>query len=340
MVKDLIRKHEGLRLKAYPDPATGGAPWTIGYGHTAGVKKGDVCTLEQAEKWLDEDWAYAAGIVEKAVKVPLIQNQRDALTSFVFNVGPGRKAVKDGFVTLKSDRPSTMLTKLNSGDYRGAADEFDKWVYGAGKKMAGLVTRRKEERALFLSNTTVKKEKDVSLAGSILVSALPKLLGVLPEVAKILQKPDVAERNVEVVSKVGEIMIQASGASNMQEAVERVQADPETAREVNDALRMNRAELVDMIERLEKLDDARVSSAREFNDSEKPVAGKWKFVHILSLIFVLLGGVAASYVLGTSEEPTERVMALQTLLIVGFAGVANFWLGSSRGSQLKDEIKQ
>jgi len=70
--RELIKQHEGLRLKAYPDPGSGGDPWTIGYGHTAGVRKGDTCTKEQAEHWLDEDILNASMTVERFVKVPLI----------------------------------------------------------------------------------------------------------------------------------------------------------------------------------------------------------------------------------------------------------------------------
>lgn len=335
----LIRKWEGLRLNAYPDPGTGGKPWTIGYGHTRNVRPGDTCTPEQAEEWLEEDLKHAYSIVDRSVKVPLTVNQRDALASFAYNLGEGREGVKDGFSVLKSGKVPTFLIKLNSGAYKAAADGLLKWVYAAGRKLPGLVNRRKEERELFLSDTVVKGE-DMSLAGSVLISALPSLIGALPELGKIFSKPDVAERNVEAAAKVGEILVQASGATNMQEAVERVQADPATAQEVNDALRLNRADLGDLIERMEKMDNERVEKAREFNDSEKPILGKWKFVHILSIMFVVLGGAGAWFVLGSSEDATERAMALQTLLLTGFGGVAAFWLGSSRGSQIKDEMRK
>lgn len=159
--RDLIKRWEGLSLKAYPDPATGGKPWTIGYGHTGDVEPHHVITEHQAEVILDVDIDRAEGIVTRAVRVLLNENQFSALVSFVFNVGPGRKDLKDGFVALKSGQPSAMLRKLNAGDFSrydskgvlvgGAAAEFLKWKYAAGKVLPGLVKRRAAERALFLT---------------------------------------------------------------------------------------------------------------------------------------------------------------------------------------------
>lgn len=138
-----LKASEGLRLKAYPDPATGGEPWTIGYGHTsrAGpprVTPGMVITREQAEQILRADIEKFAAGVASVIKVPVNENQFGALVSFAFNVGLGN---------LKK---STLLKKLNAGNYAGAAEEFLKWTKAAGKVMPGLVTRRRGERALFL----------------------------------------------------------------------------------------------------------------------------------------------------------------------------------------------
>jgi lysozyme len=327
--RELIKQHEGLRLKAYPDPGSGGDPWTIGWGRAHGVKRGDTCTKEQAEHWLDEDMLNASMTVERFVKVPLTNSQKDALVSLVFNIGEG------------AFQKSTLLRLLNMGDYIGASSQFDRWVHASGNVMPGLVKRRKQEKALFLKDSEVfaQEPEMLPLAGTILVNALPGLIGALPEIANIFKKPDVAERNVEAVTKVGAILMQATGATNMQEAVERVQADPATAKEANEALRMNRADILALIERMAKLDEDSVQAAREFSMADKPVYKKWLFVHILSMMFVILGGGAAIFVLSSSDDPTERVMALQTLLIVGFASVAGFWLGSSRSSQMKDVIK-
>lgn len=133
---DLIKRFEGLRLTAYPDSA---GVWTIGWGHTKGVHKGQQITEVGAVKLLRDDLAWAEEAVTDAVKVPLNQNQFDALVSFTFNVGEG---------ALKK---STLLKLLNSGNYTAAANQLDLWINAGGKPLAGLKTRRDAEQALFLT---------------------------------------------------------------------------------------------------------------------------------------------------------------------------------------------
>jgi lysozyme len=134
---NLAKEAEGLRLTAYPDPATGGAPWTIGYGSTRGVKPGMSITLAEAQQRLVVDMTEAGNAVTRWVDVPLTQGQFDALADFVFNLGEGRF------------RSSTLLNRINAKDFTVAAAEFPKWTKAAGKVMPGLVTRRAKERALF-----------------------------------------------------------------------------------------------------------------------------------------------------------------------------------------------
>jgi len=140
----LIKQSEGFRGNAYPDPATGGKPYTIGNGTTVypsgmPVKLGDKVTEQQADAYLRNDVKKFEAAVSKAVKVKLTQGQFDALVSFTYNVGPAKMT------------SSTLIKKLNAGDVKGAADEFLRWNKAAGKVMAGLTTRRAAERALFLS---------------------------------------------------------------------------------------------------------------------------------------------------------------------------------------------
>lgn len=134
---DLIKKYEGLRLDAYLCPA---GVWTIGYGTTKGVKKGDKITQQAAEKLLADDLTKFEIGVTCPVTVPLSQNQFDALVSFAYNVGLGAL------------RSSTLLRLLNAGDYKGAADQFRRWNKAGGKELAGLTRRRADEAALFMAD--------------------------------------------------------------------------------------------------------------------------------------------------------------------------------------------
>jgi len=137
----LTEGFEGVRLAAYPDPATGGDPWTIGYGHTGPeVHSGMTITQEQAENYLAEDVKKAEADVNARLNVEVTQNEFDALVDFAFNCGCGNL------------NNSTLLKKLNAGDYEGAAQEFLKWDMAAGHHMAGLLRRRQAEELLFLKD--------------------------------------------------------------------------------------------------------------------------------------------------------------------------------------------
>lgn len=143
---DLIKRFEGLRLAAYLCPA--GIP-TIGYGHTGDVKIGQRITEHQADVILQADLERFEEIIEKAVRVKLNANQHAALVSLVFNVGPGKKGIRDGLVELKSGKPSSLLRFLNEGQFNAAAAQFSKWIHAGGKVLPGLVKRRAAEAALF-----------------------------------------------------------------------------------------------------------------------------------------------------------------------------------------------
>ena len=135
----LIKQFEGCRLTAYPDPATGGAPWTIGYGATGPkITKGTVWSQSQADLDLRARVEALGTFVDSVVKVPITDEQKAALISFAYNVGQG---------SLKG---STLLKKLNTKDTLGASMEFLRWNRAAGRVMAGLTNRREAERATFL----------------------------------------------------------------------------------------------------------------------------------------------------------------------------------------------
>ena len=136
----LIKTFEGCKLTAYPDPATGGDPWTIGFGHTGPeVAKGKTITQAEADAYLYKDVQHFCDKVNGMITFEPTQGEIDALTSFAYNCGPAN---------LKS---STLLRKANEGDIKGAAEEFFKWSKANGKTMNGLTRRRAAERELFLS---------------------------------------------------------------------------------------------------------------------------------------------------------------------------------------------
>ena len=131
----LIQEFEGLRLVAYRCSA--GKP-TIGFGHTKTARMGQRISMERAEQLLREDLDTFERCVDRAVSVPLNQNEADALISWAFNVGCGAVA------------RSTLVHKLNAGDRKGAADELLRWNKAGGKALPGLTRRRRAERELFL----------------------------------------------------------------------------------------------------------------------------------------------------------------------------------------------
>lgn len=130
----IVKRSEGLRLKAYICPA---GVLTIGYGSTGPhVKPGMTITEDQAEGLLRSDLRRFEDGVAQLAKVAT-DNQYSAMVSFAFNVG------------LEALKTSTLLRKHNEGDYAGAKAEFARWNKGGGKVLPGLVTRRADEAELY-----------------------------------------------------------------------------------------------------------------------------------------------------------------------------------------------
>nr|DAN43116.1 MAG TPA: lysozyme [Caudoviricetes sp.] len=128
-----IASYEGFSEKAYI-PIKGDVP-TIGFGSTEGVKRGDAITVPQALDRLRRDITVAESAISRCVRVPLSQGELDAYTSLAFNIGT------DAFCR------STLVVKLNGGDYAGACEEIKRWVYAGGRRVPGLVARREKEYA-------------------------------------------------------------------------------------------------------------------------------------------------------------------------------------------------
>ena len=134
---DLIKRFEGCELESYKCPA---GVLTIGYGHTGeDVHANMVIDRAKAESLLCQDLEHFEKEVSSFVSVDLNKNQYSALVSFCYNVGQGGFGI------------STLLKKLNRGDYEGAASEFKRWNVAGGVVLRGLSIRRAAERKLFLS---------------------------------------------------------------------------------------------------------------------------------------------------------------------------------------------
>ena len=139
---NLIKRYEGLRLRPYKCPA---GLWTVGYGHVIGdgrtlpESERRTFTKEEVDLLLQKDVARFERGVLRLCPVPLTQGQFDALVSFSFNVGLGAL------------QRSTVRLKTNRGEKEQAADALLAWSKANGKVLPGLLKRRKDERALYLS---------------------------------------------------------------------------------------------------------------------------------------------------------------------------------------------
>ncbi len=130
-----IKAWEGCRLEAYDD---GVGVWTIGVGRTKNVKRGDTCTQEQADSWLADDVDEAWHGIDQFIRQTLAQHEMDAVVSLCFNVGVHK---------LSS---STLISRINSGDFDSAAREFLRWNRAGGRILPGLTKRRQAEQRMFL----------------------------------------------------------------------------------------------------------------------------------------------------------------------------------------------
>lgn len=143
---NLIKQFEGFSSRAYICPA---GYLTIGFGHVVRGSNNPLVnrtiSLHEAEMLLRQDLITFERIVNRLVKIHLNQNQFDALVSFTFNLGGGNLEA------------STLLRLVNRGKFREAANQFERWVYGGGRKLKGLIARRKVEKAVFLAQNVATK---------------------------------------------------------------------------------------------------------------------------------------------------------------------------------------
>jgi len=175
---DLVKKWEGYYDKAYLCPA---GVWTIGWGHTSNVKKGDTCTVKQAEKWLQEDLEDSANYVSRYIQVPLNDNQFGALVSACFNIGP----------KIVNPSSSTLARKLNEGDYDAVPGQLGRWSKAkdpeTGKMVTlkGLSNRRKDEGVLWNTPTSDEIEKEEKEPIKVLTPEEPPIATFLKNLIKL-----------------------------------------------------------------------------------------------------------------------------------------------------------
>lgn len=140
-----IASYEGFSDQAYI-PVEGDVP-TIGFGSTEGVEMGDTITVPEALERLRRDVGDAESAIGRCVMVPLSQGEYDAFASLAFNIG------SNAFCT------STLVKRLNAGDYDGACEEIRRWVYAGGQKLEGLVNRREAEYQMCMEGKDVLRPR-------------------------------------------------------------------------------------------------------------------------------------------------------------------------------------
>lgn len=323
---EAIKRFEGLRLSAYRDVA---GVWTIGYGTTRyrngdAVRPGDTITADEAEALLRDQLEEYQDAVRQLVRVPLTPSQFDALTSWTYNLGAA--ALRD----------STMLKRLNAGEYREAADEMLRWVNAGGRPVEGLRRRREAERAMFLDGHAPAPAPVVQPASKpmapVLAALLPSLVGMIPELAKLFGSGSaVADRNIKAAERVAEVVIAATQAPNLQGAVETMQSDPAARQAASTAVQAAWFELAEA-------GGGGIDGARKFNLAAAGIPAwrmpaVWVTVALLLPVYAVVGAVLWGE--GWSNEIRLQVV---TAVLVVISVVSAYWLGSSSGSARKTDI--
>lgn len=338
---EALRGYESCRLTAYRDS---GGVWTIGWGHTGpDVHEGLTWTQDQADAAFVRDTAWAQAAVRNDVAVPLTQPQFDALVSLVFNIGAGAFA------------RSTLLRKLNAGDYRGAADEFLRWNRDNGEVVTGLAVRRAKERAMFLEPEAAAAEpasapivesqptteippmadtvQSVATVAGLATGnpwigpALQVLRGLWPELKPLLagSGSEVAQRNAKAAEAVIGAVMTATGTDSPPDAVKAVQGDAVMAQQA-------RAAAVDVLDQFGLVEvGGGIEAARRFaTATEAPpywTTGAWALtVLLMPPIYWVI------YIVTRDGSPygADIRASVVTAVITGALGaLLGFWVGQT-----------
>ena len=215
---DLIKKHEGLRLRSYLCPA---GVWTIGYGTTGPqIKKGMVITQAEAERFLANDLIrFTNGVLNACFPKLPSQNELDAFVCFSYNVGLG------------AFQKSTILKAYKAGDKVAAANAFMMWTKARDPKtgklrpLPGLIQRRTEEKQLFMQNSDdATQERTVSASKTVVVPET----SVVPEAPKPLSKSrEIIGGAVAGIGGVGQVItsLTTNDAEQFKQGTQQIQSD-------------------------------------------------------------------------------------------------------------------
>jgi hypothetical protein len=256
--------------------------------------------------------------------VPVTSNQFSALVSLAYNVGIGAL------------RGSTLLRLLNARDYAGAANQFPRWNRGGGRVLPGLVKRRAAERDLFLTPDSAPLQAVGLMAATdtptkestpvlpVLGALLPTIIGMIPQLTKVFTDgTSVTDRNIVVAQKVGELIVDATQATNLQDAVETMQRDPDALQAATSAVQ---SQLYDLVE----AGGGGIAGARAFAASSD---GKFFYspaFWVTVLLMPLLYGTVWIALTSESGFSNEVRAAIASAVVTGILGaVVGFWLGSS-----------
>jgi len=327
---DLIKRFEGLRLKAYTCSA---GRWTIGYGSTRiwgrDVRPDDVITETQAEDFLRQDVDKFARAVSEAVAVPLERSQFDALVSWTYNVGEGAM------------RRSTLIRLLNEGNYHAAADEFLRWNKAAGQELDGLTRRRAAERVLFLETLQPHKPVETFPQYPGTVTEEPKMIpaplliagaqALLPFVADLFKKHggSTAERNAQIVEQAAPILIEAAKAATGQTSLEGAISAVSGSSVAQEQFRK---QVESRWFEIQEAGGGGIEGARMFNldAAGTPFWMMPAFWVSMALLPLLYGTV---WMVLSGAEPGfsgELKAAISSSVVTGVLGaIVGFWLGSS-----------
>ena len=347
-----IQRHEGLRLDAYQDSA---GVWTIGYGSTkyadgTPVRQGDMLQSNAAADALfRETLREYESVVSRSVLVPLSQPQFDALVSLAYNIG------------TQAFRDSTLLKRLNTHNYAGAANEFLRWNKAGGQVLEGLRRRREAERAMFLSGTDTRPndamagfdlpnlhthptlspaDNSAKLPIKPMAPLVPALIGLLtsvaPDLVRIFSDKDkpVSERNTEAAIRVLDIAKQVAGTETPAAAVEQIVADPGKQAAFREAVREQWYELAESGGG--GIDGARKTALAVTAGQDWRALGYGVTIALLALLIVGGGGFMLwSLLHDPATTPEQRGMLIGALVALIGSPVA-FFFGSSVSSRSKD----